>query len=256
MRKTRRKEKKLSLAQVSQLERRREELGYTLVVVRAKFDAALRARDCVLSDGALKARVDRIFNARMRGPLNAENKMALAQTLDWTVAELERELRLRKRRQGHDGAEETGGERGEKLSVRQIAHMVAVELETHQISRGVDLKIDNLRRVYQAAYVMFQRIRALMGQLPVEELRGDAAAMKISDTLAEILNESLRPHLTIWRERYERWEKHFSRTATGKKLSPQELLARFPEREALRRDLRKVTRQLQTNACRLRSLVA
>ena len=245
----------LSASQVARLEKRRKELRLTRAKFVEKFDSAAKAAGCITTVWALRMRLDRVFNPKMRRPLSEPTKVALAQALDWTDAEFEKELGLGSQSRANDikaGDPSTEG----KLSARQIAHVVAVQLETHQISRGVDLKKDNLTKVYRAAYRMFQRIRDLMGELSADEFARGSQTKAIYENLKQILNGTLRTHLTEWPERYEEWRVRFARTKTGRKLSEREMQNRFPERAQLVRNLNQVAKKLKADARKLRKLIS
>jgi hypothetical protein len=253
---------KLSDVQITQLEERRRILGLTQAALREKFDCALKATGCVLNDGALKARFNRVFNRRMRRPITEENKIALARALDWTVSQFDDEMR--NKRGGAEPRDVKTGEprrqerkygRSKGSSARQIALAALAQLETYQIARGFDSEADNLTKVYAAAYRMFQDMRRLMGELPADEFARGSLTESVFDIFKQILNGSLRPHLTKWPERYEEWRKRFAKTKAGKKLSPQQLQKRFPQWQSLERDLKQVSKHLQTDARKLKSLI-
>jgi hypothetical protein len=248
---------KLSNQQVARIEERRRELGLPPVALREKFDAALREMGQKLGDAALKARFNRIFNRRMRRAISEESKLALARALGWSWPQFEQAIhnvvesqprRTKKQERGMSDAIK-------KSSPRQIALAALVQIETHQIGRGVDLGKDNLSRVYTATYKMFGRLRELMGELPAAEFNRDGVAARIYESLNNILNKTLRPHLTLWPERYEEWRTTSLGKSGSRKLSAQQLQQRFPQRKTLARDLKKIAKRLQSDATALRSLI-
>ncbi len=233
-------------AHVSRIEARRKTVGMTREQLRQRFDQALKFGH---TPEAARMRLDRVLNTKMRRPMSDTTKAALAEALGWTTDEFEREV-FEKPEAG--SSDEAVAHPYSAASARQIAFSVAALLESYQISRSVDLSEDNLVNVYEAAYRMFQRIRDLRCALPVEELARQPAAQAIYDTLGIVLNETLRPHLTRWPERYQRWRTE--NVPASRKLSPQELQMQFPQRRELVRDLECLVEQLQGDIKRLKSL--
>lgn len=243
----------LSDAQVALIERRRKTLGVTCGALLERFERALKTAGYVHTEAAAKMRLDRILNPRMRRPMSEPTKAALAQALDWTVPEFEAAIGKKKDRQVRRHGSPSAGDK--KASARQTGFAALVQIESHQITRGVDLGKDNLTRVYEAAYRMFLRVRELIGELPVDEFNRGPTAQQVYDALSAALNESLRPHLTKWPEQYEQWQKAFVKTRKGQKLSAQQLQKRFPQRRVLSRDLKKVAQRLQADTRTLKSLI-
>jgi hypothetical protein len=80
---------RLSNAQVAELESRRKTLGLTRATFLRKFESALRDAGCIHTDAAVKMRLNRVFNPRMRRPMSEETEIALAVALDWNLSQLE-----------------------------------------------------------------------------------------------------------------------------------------------------------------------
>jgi thiamine pyrophosphate-dependent acetolactate synthase large subunit-like protein len=251
---------KLSDAQVAKIEARRRTLNLTREKLLERFDQFLKEAGFVYDGlGAAKMRLDRVLNPRMRRPISESTKVALAQALGWTIAQFEKALsgnarQFAKRERGRrENISKTNLK--QSVSARQIALAALVQIETYQIGRGVDLAKDNLSRVYAAAYRMFGRIRELMSELPVDELDSNVAARQIYETFNNILNKTLRPHLTKWPERYEEWREASIKTRRNRRLSAQDLQRLFPHRRTLVRELKQVAKSLQKDARKLRSLI-
>lgn len=246
---------KLSTAQVERINARRKSLALTREQLLEKFSGALKCvTGQVQSTAAAKMRLDRIFNDKMRCPLTDTTKAALAHALDWSVAEFEdaiSEATMINERAAPLPASANKVPR----SARQVAHCVAVQLETHQISRGVNLRVDNLLKVYSAAHRMFLHIRDLMEEMPVDDFYRDPVAQEIYDVLLAVLNENLRPHLTVWADRYRSWDENSLAKDSGVHLTAQQLQLRFPDRKKLEQDLCSVSCRLQADAARLRVLI-
>lgn len=230
--------------QIARLERRRLLLGLTPHALLQRFDEKLRADGCIHTPGAAKMRLDRVLNPAMRRPVTEATKLALAAALDWSGPQMEKALQVRSAALGNGVPP--------MRSARQIALEAVAQIETHQIARGVNLKVDNLRNVYAAAYRLFQRLRQLMTELSAEEFARSKQAQAIYRELDRALNKSLRPHLTKWRDRYEHWRET---EAPRRRLTEQALQQLFPEHRQLAKDLERVSLSLQRNARRLKLLV-
>lgn len=242
---------KLTAEQITLIERRRKSLGLTREKFLAKFTSSLNAvTGIATSASTVKMRLDRALNAKMSCPVSDTTKVALARALDWSVNEFERVIGVNATHPIQTDGPVTMAPR----TARQIAHCVSVQLDTHQITRGVDLSVDNLENVYAATYRMFQHIRELMEELPVDDFERDPAAQEIYDTLASVLNEGLRPHLSTWREQYAEWLRRFCSSPRAKKMAPQQLQTAFPRRAGLERDLANTAQQLRRSAKKLRQL--
>lgn len=60
----------------------------------------------------------------------------------------------------------------------------------------------------------------------------------------EVLNEGLRPHLTIWQAKFRRWYTAESEKNDNIGISPQELQKRYPEYLQLIKEMEKVNQKL------------
>ncbi|MHB1692614.1 MAG: hypothetical protein ACYDB5_09595 [bacterium] len=60
----------------------------------------------------------------------------------------------------------------------------------------------------------------------------------------EVLNDGLRPHLTMWQARFRKWYDAEIMIAENENLSPQELQKRFIDYEKLVKDMKDVNQKL------------
>ena len=88
--------------------------------------------------------------------------------------------------------------------VKQIAHQAWVELKTRKAGLPIDKENDVISDIYKSWYQLFAEIRTLTRNIPASKLK-DPDTKKLVELLIDTLNEGLRPHLTKWRAKYERW---------------------------------------------------
>lgn len=108
---------RLSNAQVAELESRRKVLGLTRATLLHKFEEALKKCGCIHTDEAVKMRLDRVFNPRMRRPMSEETEGALAAALDWSIPQLESAMGV-----GSDAARQNPAMNG-KIPSKTLAEM-------------------------------------------------------------------------------------------------------------------------------------
>ena len=85
---------KLSDAHVAELDARRRALNLSPEQLLDGVAQALRSAGYNHSESAVKKRLDRVFNPRMRRPISESTKSALAHALEWTIPQLEGAIRV------------------------------------------------------------------------------------------------------------------------------------------------------------------
>jgi hypothetical protein len=128
---------------------------------------------------------------------------------------------------------------------RQIAFRVLALLTTHQIVRGVDFEHDDLIKVYDSSHQLFLRIRELAGELPVpapDETQESIRPFKLFESL---LNDGIRPHLTIWQSRFRKWYEENRNQKEFRSLEPQQMQRRYPRYAELKTHLEQTSTRLQ-----------
>jgi hypothetical protein len=128
--------------------------------------------------------------------------------------------------------------------VIQIAHCAWVELATRKAGLEFDEQNDVIVDVYSSWYELFREMRRLASGCPAGRLARDVDTQKLIQLIVNVLNEGLRPHLTIWQARLRRWYANALTDASNRDLSPQEIQRQFPEYEALLADLKRVNKGL------------
>lgn len=83
---------------------------------------------------------------------------------------------------------------------RQIAYAIWVELSTRKIGLPIDIEHDVIEEIYNSWYILFGVVRELVKGIPASKLRREDT-QKIVELSFDVLNEGLRPHLTMWQAR-------------------------------------------------------
>lgn len=128
----------------------------------------------------------------------------------------------------------------------QIAHQIWTELVTRKAAVPLDSDRDVISEVYDSWYQLFQRIRALIADVPADLLRRDASTRELVRIAIQTLNEGIRPHLTRWQAEFRNWMKH--REGELQQKTPQEVQRGFPQYAELVADMRLVNQGLRTYA--------
>lgn len=141
---------------------------------------------------------------------------------------------------------------------RQVAYAIWVELSTRKIGLPIDLDHDVIAEIYDSWYNFFAVTRELIKDVPVTQVKRQSTR-KIVELSIEVLNEGLRPHLTRWQARFRRWyDRELSRydQSTGETvLDPQQIQAKFPQYEELKRDIERVNKALMRYRIKMNELV-
>lgn len=144
------------------------------------------------------------------------------------------------------------------LTDRQVAYAIWVELSTRKIGLPIDLDHDVVAEVYDSWYNFFSVTRELLKTIPASKVKS-GSTQRIIKLSIEVLNEGLRPHLTQWQARFRAWYdrelRRFENSATKRSLDPQQLQAKFPEFEQLKRDMLRVNQGLIRYRAKMRELV-
>jgi hypothetical protein len=111
------------------------------------------------------------------------------------------------------------------MTDRQVAYAIWVELSTRKIGLPIDFEHDVIAEIYDSWYAFFAITRDLVKSIPVNKVRHDST-QKIIRLSIEVLNEGLRPHLTMWQARFRRWyENELSKTSGDLVIDPQSLIS-------------------------------
>jgi len=129
--------------------------------------------------------------------------------------------------------------------VAGLAHQAWVEITTRKAALPFDEDHDVVVEVYNSWYELFRALRELAKNVPTRRgLRKDSDEAQLVEILTGALNEGLRPHLTQWQARFQRWYDEEQKKDETAGLSPQEIQRRFPQYEAMIADLKQVNEGL------------
>jgi hypothetical protein len=123
---------------------------------------------------------------------------------------------------------------------RQIAYQVWVELSTRKVGLPFDPDNDVIIEVYDSWRNAFTEIRSLLKTIPIHRVDRSNETQKLVELIVDVLNRGLRPHLTRWQARFRSWYKEAEASPENKGMPPQTIQRKFPEYEALKRDLQEV----------------
>ena len=135
----------------------------------------------------------------------------------------------------------------------QVAHRIWTELVTRKAALPIEPEHDVIVEVYDSWYVLFGKVRDLIGDIPAQLIRKEKSTELLVKIAVDTLNNGLRPHLTRWQAHFRNWYKQELEKASLK--SPQEIQKGFPEYAVLIEDMQKVNRQLIQYAKELRKVV-
>jgi hypothetical protein len=137
---------------------------------------------------------------------------------------------------------------------RQVAYQIWVELSTRKIGLPIDLQNDVVDEIYDSWHKFFTVTRELIKSVPVSRAADDSTR-KIINLSIEVLNEGLRPHLTLWQARFRTWYDQQLKASTGAYVEPQDLQAKFPRFQDLSTDLMNVNQNLIAYRAAMRRIV-
>ena len=125
----------------------------------------------------------------------------------------------------------------------QVAHEAWVEITTRAASVPLDKENDLIAEVYESFYSLFGELRDLTRSIPAQVLRNDDQTMKLVETLVSVMNDGLRPHLTLWRSRFIDWYEH--QRSEDQKSATLDIQKRYPHFEELVTDLTQLQSKMQ-----------
>ncbi len=141
------------------------------------------------------------------------------------------------------------------MTDRQVAYAIWVELSTRKIGLPIDFNHDVIAEIYNSWHDFFAITRDLVKSIPVNKVRHDST-QKIIKLSIEVLNEGLRPHLTMWQARFRRWyESELNKTSGDLVIDPQEIQQKFPKYAELKVDMERVNRHLMNYRGQMQRLV-
>ena len=134
--------------------------------------------------------------------------------------------------------------------IKEIAYKIWIELTTRKIGIKFDENNDVISEVYDSWYEAFKVIRTLLEEIPADRIKESKGLI---DLTTKVLNEGLRPHLTVWQAKFRRWYDHAAEIDETK--SPQEIQKGFSEYQDLVKDLQRTNDIMMKYAAELKRLI-
>lgn len=142
------------------------------------------------------------------------------------------------------------GIQGQKLKIKpnytniDIAYKIWVELNTRKIGLSIDFENDVIVEVYKSWYQFFGLTRDLIKGIPAFKLRNDKHSKELIEISTKILNEGLRPHLTMWQAKFYKWYDSALTNEDYKTLTPQQLQKEYEYYDQLKSDMIRINENL------------
>jgi hypothetical protein len=126
---------------------------------------------------------------------------------------------------------------------QQIAYKIWVELSTRKIGIPIDTSNDVISEIYDSWFNFFSVTRELIKDVPVQKFRRKDTEQIVRLSI-EVLNQGIRPHLTLWQARFRRWYENQLKLEANADVHPQDIQRKFPQFPDLERDLLEVNQRL------------
>lgn len=142
------------------------------------------------------------------------------------------------------------GIQGQKIKIKpnytniDIAYKIWVELNTRKIGLPIDFENDVIVEIYKSWYEFFGITRELIKGLPATKIRGDKSTKELIELSTKILNEGLRPHLTIWQAKFHKWYDYEILKDENSQLTPQEIQQKYNSYIHLKTDMETINSNL------------
>lgn len=121
-----------------------------------------------------------------------------------------------------------------------VANRIYIELTTRKAAIPIDEENDVIEEIYNSWYILFQIIRDEIKTLPGEYLKDHDPTNALIGLTTKILNEGLRPHLTLYQARFRKWYEIEKAKSINKDLSPQEIQKKYPKYDELIKSMKNV----------------
>lgn len=142
------------------------------------------------------------------------------------------------------------GIQGQKVKIKpnytnvDIAYKIWVELNTRKIGLEIDFEKDVIVDIYKSWYQFFGITRELIKGLPATKIRNDKSTRELIELSTKILNEGLRPHLTSWQAKFNKWYDAAIENDENENFTPQQVQQKYAEYEALKNDMKRINNHL------------
>lgn len=121
-----------------------------------------------------------------------------------------------------------------------IANRIYIELTTRKAAIPIDEENDVIEEVYNSWYKLFNTIRDEIKTLPGVYLKDHDPTNALIGLTTKILNEGLRPHLTLYQARFRKWYENEKSKEENIDITPQVLQKQYPDYNELISSMKKV----------------
>lgn len=125
-----------------------------------------------------------------------------------------------------------------------IANRIYIELTTRKAAIPFDEENDVIAEVYDSWYTLFGIIREEIKNVPGKYLKDHDPTSALIGLTTRILNEGLRPHLTVYQAKFRKWYEGEISRAENKHLSPQAIQQKYPDYKNLVTSIKLVNKTL------------
>ncbi len=136
-----------------------------------------------------------------------------------------------------------------------IANRIYIELTTRKAAIPFDEDNDVIAEVYDSWYKLFGIIREEIKSVPGRYLKDHDPTTALIGLTTKILNEGLRPHLTLYQARFRKWYEEEIARPENKQLSPHEIQMKYPDYKNLVDSIKQVNKTLTEFANELNKLI-
>jgi len=138
---------------------------------------------------------------------------------------------------------------------RRVAHQAWVEIKSRKVGLPFEEGLDVIVEVYNSWYELFGVLRDLVKSIPADRLQDCEDTRNLVALLMRALNEGLRPHLTKWQAKFQRWYEAALANEDNKGKSPQDIQRLYPQYDELVADLCRVSSKFVAFADSLEKIV-
>jgi hypothetical protein len=136
-----------------------------------------------------------------------------------------------------------------------IANRIHIELTTRKAAIIIDENNDSIEEIYDSWYKLFNIVRDEIKTVPGKYLKDHDPTKALIGLTRKILNDGLRPHLTVHQAKFRKWLVNAKEEDVNKRLSPQELQKKYPDFENLVSSMKEVNLILANYANELDKLI-
>lgn len=109
----------------------------------------------------------------------------------------------------------------------EIAHKIYIELITRKAAIEIKKDKDVVVEVYNSWYSLFQITRDELKSINGKLLKDNQTSKELTRLLTDILNKGLRPHLTEYQAKFQKWYNEEKAEETNKGKTPQQIQQNF-----------------------------